>query len=194
MPIAWPTTLEPQEMTWGMTYNNRAFTSTLSNAQQIVGFPGAYWQCSLSFDGLNARRERQLTALLGRLQGQFGTVNLPAFTRRRTDDIGDVVVTTANAQATTMLLRGATPSVLAFQAGDYLTVAGVLYEVTDDATTGADGTVLVNLNRRIRQTVPGGTPVEYRNPYAEMRLTTDAYSLTRRPRVASGSIELREAF
>ena len=32
MAIAWPEGLCPSEMTWGVVYNNRAFTSTLSNS------------------------------------------------------------------------------------------------------------------------------------------------------------------
>ncbi|MNN79920.1 hypothetical protein D3C81_1966050 [compost metagenome] len=40
MAIDWPAALWPSQMTWGMVYNNRAFTSTLSNAQQILGYPG----------------------------------------------------------------------------------------------------------------------------------------------------------
>ncbi|MNQ81422.1 hypothetical protein D3C85_964440 [compost metagenome] len=100
MAIDWPAALWPSQMTWGMVYNNRAFTSTLSNAQQILGYPGGYWLCALSFEGLYDEDERVVTALLGRLQGMYGTVNIPAFTRRRADDIGSQVVVTANAQAT----------------------------------------------------------------------------------------------
>jgi len=37
MAIQWPASIRPSEMNWGIVYNNRAFTSTLSNAQQVVG-------------------------------------------------------------------------------------------------------------------------------------------------------------
>jgi hypothetical protein len=78
MAIAWPASLFPSEMTWGIVNNSRSFTSTLSNAQQIAGYPGAYWQCTLTFGLLTRLQERELSAFLGRLDGMFGTFNLPA--------------------------------------------------------------------------------------------------------------------
>lgn len=194
MAIAWPAELCPSEMTWGVVYNNRAFTSSLSNAQQIVGYPGAYWQCQLTFSLLSRSQERALTAFIGRLQGMFGTFNLPAFTRIRTDSIGSPVVVTAVAQASLMRLGGVTPSKKVFSMGDYITIAGEMFEVVDDAWSGANGQVVVNLNKRIRKTIAAGAAVEYKAPYAEMRRTSDAHSLTIRPMLANGMLEFREAF
>lgn len=194
MAIDWPASLCPSEMTWGMVYNNRAFTSTLSNAQQIVGYPGAYWQCTLSFSGLDRETERQVTALLGRLQGMYGTLNLPAFTRRRKDNIGSPVVVTGNAQATNMTLAGVTPNAKAFSIGDYITVAGEMFEVVEDAISNAQGGVQVFLNKRIRRAVVAGSAVEYRNPYSEVRRADDTHELSIKPVTASGSFKFREAF
>jgi hypothetical protein len=194
MAIAWPASLCPNEMTWGMVYNNRGFTSTLSNAQQVVGYPGAYWQCTLTFNNMTRARERELTALIGRLQGMFGTVNVPAFTRRRSDSIGSPVVVTGNAQALVLTIGGVTPSAQVFSMGDYISVAGEMFEVVDSATSNAQGQVVVNLNKRIRKTLVAGTAIEYRNPYSEMRRTDDSNSLTIQPVIANGTLQLREAF
>ncbi|MBF8706128.1 hypothetical protein IR016_04910 [Pseudomonas putida] len=194
MTIAWPEGLCPSEMTWGVVYNNRAFTSTLSNAQQIVGYPGAYWQCQLTFSALTREEERILTAFIGRLQGMFNTFNLPAFTRKRTDSIGAPVVVTAVAQASSMRLGGVTPSKKVFLMGDYITIGGVMFEVVDDATSNAAGEVVVNVNKPIRKNIAVGAVVEYKAPYAEMRRTSDTHALTVRPLVANGALEFREAF
>jgi hypothetical protein len=194
MATAWPASLCPSEMTWGMVYNNRGFTSVLSNSQQVVGYPGAYWQCTLTFNNLSRAQERQLTSLIGKLQGMFGTVNLPAFTRRRTDAIGAPVVVTGNAQALIMTIGGVTPSTKVFSMGDYISVSGEMFEVLDDATSNAQGQVLVNLNKRIRKTLTAGAAVEYQNPFSEMRRTDDSNSVTIQPVVANGALQLREAF
>lgn len=194
MATEWPASLCPNEMTWGMVYNNRAFTSTLSNAQQVVGYPGAYWQCTLTFNGMTRDKERRLSALMGKLQGMLGTVNLPAFARRRVDSIGSAVVVTGNAQATVMTIGAVTPSTRVFSLGDYISVNGELFEVVDDAVSNAQGQVVVSLNKRIRKALTVGSLVEYRNPYSEMRRTDDTNSFTIQPMVASGTIQLREAF
>ncbi|MGY4817960.1 hypothetical protein ACVNP3_18685 [Pseudomonas chlororaphis subsp. piscium] len=194
MALTWPASLRPSEMTWGIVNNSRAFTSTLSNAQQIVGYPGAYWQCTLTFGLLERRQERELSAFLGRLDGMFGTFNLPAFTRTRADNVGSLVVVTGNAQARSMLISGATPSAPIFAMGDYITVAGEMFEVTDTVSSNAQGQATVPLNKRIRKALTAGAAIEYRNPYSEMRMTSDTWSMSVRPVVANGSYQFREAF
>lgn len=194
MALTWPASLRPSEMTWGIVNNSRAFTSTLSNAQQIVGYPGAYWQCTLTFGLLTRAQERELSSFLGKLDGMFGTFNMPAFTRRRTLSVGTLTVVSGNAQARSMVLAGATPSTAIFSAGDYITVAGEMFEVTDPVVSSAQGQVTVSLNKRIRKTLVAGAPVEYLNPYSEMRMTSDTWSMSVRPVVANGSYQFREAF
>lgn len=194
MALTWPASLRPSEMTWGIVNNSRAFTSTLSNAQQIVGFAGAYWQCTLTFGLLTRAQERELTSFLGKLDGMFGTFDLPAFTRRRNVSVGALTVVTGNAQARSMLIQGATPNVPVFSAGDYITIAGEMFEVTDPVSSNAQGRVTVPLNKRIRKTITTGAAVEYLNPYSEMRMTSDTWSLAVRPVVANGSYQFREAF
>lgn len=194
MALTWPASLRPSEMTWGIVNNSRAFTSTLSNAQQIVGYPGAYWQCTLTFGLLTRAQERELSSFLGRLDGMFGTFNMPAFTRRRTVSLGALAVASGNAQARSLVLAGATPSAAIFSAGDYITVAGEMFEVTNPAASNAQGQVTVSLNKRIRKTLVAGAAVEYLNPYSEMRMTSDTWSMSVRPVVANGSYQFREAF
>lgn len=194
MALTWPASLRPSEMTWGIVNNSRAFTSALSNAQQIVGYPGAYWQCTLTFGLLTRGQERELSSFLGKLDGMFGTFNLPAFTRRRTNSVGTLTVVTGNAQARTMVLTGATPSTAIFAAGDYITIAGEMFEVTDAVSSNAQGGLTVALNKRIRKALTPGAAVEYLNPYSEMRMTSDTWSMSVRPVIANGSYQFREAF
>ncbi|AHZ95031.1 hypothetical protein [Pseudomonas syringae] len=194
MALTWPASLRPSEMSWGIVNNGRAFTSSLSNAQQIVGYPGAYWQCTLTFGLLTRAQERELSSFLGKLDGMFGTFNLPDFTRYRKVSVGALSVVSGFAQARSMIIAGAPASSPVFSAGDYITIAGEMFEVTDPASSNAQGQVTALLNKRIRKTLTAGAAVEYLNPYSEMRMTSDTWSITRRPVVANGSYSFREAF
>lgn len=194
MALAWPASLPVSEMTWGIVNNSRAFTSTLSNAQQIVGQPGAYWQCTLTFGLLTRAQERQLSAFLGELDGMFGTFNMPALTRRRTNSVGNLTVVTGTAQSRSMQVAGVAPSAQVFAPGDYLTVAGEMFEVVRPVTANAQGQAVVPLNKRIRRTLTPGVAIEYLNPYSEMRMTQDTWNMTVRQVVSSGSYQFREAF
>lgn len=194
MALEWPASLPVSEMTWGIVNNSRAFTSTLSNAQQIVGHPGAYWQCTLTFGLLTRAQERQLSAFLGDLDGMFGTFNMPAITRRRSNSVGSLTVVAGVAQSRSMLVAGAAPGAQVFAPGDYLTVAGEMFEVVRPVTANAQGQAAVPLNKRIRRTLTAGAAIEYLNPYSEMRMTQDTWAMTVRQVVASGSYQFREAF
>ncbi|WP_116817938.1 hypothetical protein [Pseudomonas syringae] len=194
MALTWPASLRPSEMSWGIVNNSRAFTSSLSNAQQIVGYPGAYWQCTLTFGLLTRAQERELSSFLGKLDGMFGTFNLPDFTRYRKVSVGALSVVSGFAQARSMIIAGAPANAAVFSAGDYITIAGEMFEVTDPVSSNAQGQATLLLNKRIRKTLAPGAAVEYLNPYSEMRMTSDTWSMTRRPVVANGSYSFREAF
>jgi len=193
MAEAWPAELCPAQMSWGCRYNSRAFTSTLSNAQQIVGYPGSYWTCTLQFDLLSWEKERLLSGLVGRLRGMVGTVNVPAFTRSRTDDVGTLTVAAAATNAYAIDVAGFSVAGPVFRAGDYITVTGQMYEVVTDASA-AGGKATLTVNKRVRASIATGTPIEYKNPYCEMRMTTDFSPVNRGSVSVDGSIELREAF
>ncbi|KXK72140.1 hypothetical protein BC89_03285 [Pseudomonas monteilii] len=194
MAIQWPASLRPSEMMWGIVNNSRAFTSTLSNAQQIVGQPGAYWQCTITFGLLTRKQERQLSSFLGELDGMFGTVNVPAFTRRRGNSVGALKVVSGPSQSRSIQVGGATPNTQMFSVGDYMTIAGEMFEVIKPAAANAQGQALVQVNKRIRQTLAVGSAIEYLNPYSEMRMTQDTWSMTVRQTVSNGSYQFREAF
>lgn len=194
MAEAWPEELEPTDMTWGVVYNNRAFTSSLTNAQQIASHPGAYWICTLNFGVLYEEDERELTSLLGRLQGMFGTVNIPSITRTRTDSIGAPVVASAVAQSTSIQLRGMTPGIRVFSRGDHITILGEMFEVVEGVNSDGAGAATIRVNKRVRKAIAAGTAVEYRNPYCEMRRMDDTNQWTIQPVVSNGSYQFREAF
>jgi hypothetical protein len=175
--IEWVDGIAPKSMDFSIVYNNRIFQSSFTNHQQVVGSTGDYWQATMNFDVLDTAKQRALTAFFGRLKGMHGTVKVPTFLRYRTDNIGSPVISSALTQATSMVISGVLPSTQVFNAGDYITTGDELFEITDNATSNVSGQVVVNVNKRIRNTLSAGTAVEYKNPYCVMRLTSDSLGL-----------------
>ncbi|RMP06883.1 hypothetical protein ALQ30_200252 [Pseudomonas syringae pv. persicae] len=93
-----------------------------------------------------------------------------------------------------MIIGGVTPSTKVFSTGDYITVGGEMFEVVQDASSTAQGRVQVSLNKRIRRALTAGTPVEYRNPYSEMRRVVDTHQVVIQPVVSNSTLQFREAF
>lgn len=193
MAITWPEGIRPSNMVWGLKNNNRAFTSVLNNSQQIVGAPGDYWFCTLTWGVLDRGQERILTATLGQLDGMFGEIMLPAFKRQRADSIGSPVVGLTPSGARTLNVTGMAPG-SSFRIGDYISLAREMFEVVAPVTAPASGAVTVPINKRVRTSIPAGTAIEYKKPFAIMRLVSDENSLNVENWMASGSIQFREAF
>lgn len=194
MVFEWPDKLCPASMDWTINYNNRAFTSTLSNSQQVVSYPGAYWSVSIEFDALVRRKaiDRELTALAGRLKGILHEVKVPRFTRRKRASVGTLSLNVSAAHGTsTIQASGFTSGQL--DTGDVITVNNQMFELVEDAIV-TNGVANLILNKPVRGGIPPGTPIEYMNPYCVMRFEDDQFSIQERPIRSSGSLSLREAF
>lgn len=194
MAETWPVSLTPNSMDWGLVSNDRIHTSPLSNSQQIVEMPGSFWRCTMRFNYLSRHQEREMTALLGRMRGRAGTVDVPAWTRVRDDNIGNPVVVNATVYSYQITAGGMSASSQVFTAGDYITINGEMFEVIEDVSSGSNGQAVIPVNKRIRATIAPGATIEYREPYCRMRRTDSRYSMAVRAITAGTSIELREAF
>lgn len=193
--IEWPTGLRPQRSAWSVKNNNRTFTSTLSNAMQVVTFPGSYWTCSVAFSVIDRRTQahRDYFYLIDSLEGMRGSVKVPAFGMPSSPDLGALVLSSAAAVNGRQLLVSGFTGSDALRSGDCLTVADQMFRVVGSVPV-SDGVGVVTVNRPIRVGIPSGTAVEYRNPYCLMRLTTDTAGVSNEPVLSSANLEFREYF
>ncbi len=192
--IDWPAHIKPRRMSWGRRFNTRAFTSPLSQSQQIAANPGAYWQCSLSFPSLTRDKERTLSTFIGSLQGMAGTFRLRPWTRPPGPFAGNAVVDGANQAGAQLVTRNWMPSRVVLRAGAYITVNDQLLEVLTDVSSNAQGRAVIPVSPWLRQPPANGATVNDQDPYAIMRLTQDEQMLDVTYIIASGTLDCREAF
>lgn len=181
-------------MSWTKNFNDRAFTSQISNSQQIVSFPGDYWSVSINFDALVRSRfvDRDYTALIGRMRGMTNAVRVPRVTRRNLNVMGNIVVNTpAQTGAFNIQLSGFAGG--GFIAGDMITISNQIFEIVENSTVSG-GISNIVLDRPMRSGIPAGTSVEYVNPYCVMRLSDNDYTIDERPLFSRSTLNLREAF
>ncbi|OHV12114.1 hypothetical protein [Kushneria phosphatilytica] len=175
----WPRELCPQAMDWGVQYNTRVFTSTLTNHQQIATYPGDYWDCTLTFRGLKPFQERILSSFLGRLNGPAGLFRLRDWLRTPPSGLGTVTVDGGGQNSRSLATRGWQANTQVLSRGDYVTVNDQLFEITNDVESDADGLATLPLNIWIRQAPASGDAVNYSDPYAVMRLKNAANPINR---------------
>jgi hypothetical protein len=191
--IDW-TASRPNLIDFKIFYQNRSFRAD-SGRVSAIEYGRPFWQADLTFENLARGEERALTAMLGKLRGIYGTIKVPAWTRFRDDDKGLIVTNIANvdAMSITVAANYATSQKI-FSAGDYISFANEMFEVTDDVTSLSNGSATVPLNKRLRNTYPANTPIEYKRPFCIMRLAEDELSVSIRPVFANLSVTLTEAF
>lgn len=192
--IDWPAELTPQSSDFGVAYNDMAFTSVFSNAQQIVSFPGDYWQLSMTLPPLGRDKERQLAVTLGKLRGRSNWFRFRDKRYRHPGGMGNPIIDGSNQTGLRLQTRLWAASQKVLSAGDYITVADQMFQVTEDVTSDASGNALIPLNMWIRVSPTSGAKVEYREPYAVMRLSNSQNSIKRQVGQAGITIQAREAF
>ncbi|MGJ8518440.1 hypothetical protein [Carnimonas bestiolae] len=194
MSIDWPEGLHVSSMDWGVVSNELDFTSTLTNGQQIVELPGAYWRCKLEFS-LRYTEERLLTQLLGRLRGRVNTVRVYDWLRPYTGgDQGKATVSQSTNQAYVISSAGWTKSKTVLPAGAYVMINGQLLELVEDVKSDSQGRASMTFNMRLRTNANSGTAIEYRNPYCTMRRSESESLLSRESKQSTFTLEMREAF
>ncbi|WP_110599855.1 hypothetical protein [Salinicola lusitanus] len=193
--IDWPAELAPQSSEFGVAYNDMAFTSIFSNAQQIVSFPGDYWQLSMTLPPLGRDKERLLAATLGRLRGRTGWFRFRDRRYRHTlGDVGNPIVDGANQTGIRLQTRLWKASSLVLRAGDYITVADQMFQMPEDVESDANGNALLPLNMWIREAPASAAPIEYASPYCVMRLASSGNPIRRQVGQAGITLQAREAF
>ena len=164
----------------------------LSGAVDAFSFSAGYWRMSPSYTNLMQNQFKALLAMIGKLHGRTGTIRVPAWNFGRSDDIGSLYVQTASTQALSMTIYGADPSIQIFTAGDMITVADQLFLITDDVVSSSGGEATLNLNNRIRTSIPADTAIEYQRPYCVMRCMNSEQVLSMSGEIGSIPLEFVE--
>ena len=191
--IGWTATI-PESENFTLNYRNRLFRAD-SGKNTVVEYGNPYWVTELSFNALTLQQERELSSMLGALRGMYGTIKIPSWTRKRTDNLGTIQIQSATNNSFTMTVSA--PSAFSqkiFSKGDYISFADEMFEVISDVTTNGIGLGSVTLNKRLRNTYASGTIIEYLNPYCIMRMSDDNYSLSRSTVISNSTITFEEAF
>ena len=184
----------PQSENFYLTYQNQSFVA-LSGKMTAVEFGRPRWHSEIQFNSLFRAEERALTSMLAKLHGIYNTIKVPAWTRFRNDDKGIIVTNVAILDAFSITVAANyAPSRKIFSAGDYISFAGEMFEVTDDVISASNGAATVPLNKRLRNTYAANTPIEYKRPFCVMRLAEDELSVSRQPVIGNMSIAFTEAF
>lgn len=190
----WPSEIIPASMSWNIVANNFAFTSPFTNSQQIAGHPGGYWECSIDLPLLDQQQARLMSSFIHSLHGMMGTFRLYPWNRRPAPAAGNGVVDLGGQSGGQLVSRGWSANATVLRRGDYITVSDQLLEVLQDVASNDLGQAIIPVAPWLRVPPANGAAINYRSPYAVMRLTEDGAESSYQGIIGSASLSCREAF
>lgn len=81
MTVRWPENIQPRDCEFYTSFNNSLFESPITRSQQILRRSGDRWMASIAIGPIKRDKAQPLDALLARLQGIAGVVQLWDFAR-----------------------------------------------------------------------------------------------------------------
>lgn len=131
MAEAWPASLIPSDMRWGIETNTLSLTSPWTRSGQFYEMQGARWRCDVTFRNLTDALSRNLQGFLDHLAGPIRVVALPVWIQGelRGNAAGTILATGA-AHSKNISLSGITGANPAFQRGDLIGIGGRLHRIT----------------------------------------------------------------
>ncbi len=168
----------PENMTWGLVANTKAFTSQLNQSVQTGELPGSKWISTLTFTNRFGREARALRGFLAGLNGMAGRFRLsPEDSESIGTALGTGTVNGTGQTGSTLVTDGwDAGQPLLFAIGDYFEVNGELKMITADISSDGSGNATLQFAPPLRKPVSDGNQIVTDNPKVTMMLSSNDQS------------------
>jgi hypothetical protein len=179
MSVAFPTIVNPSEMSWRLRARTQTHTSPLDGTIQTLVLPGARWEASVSWRTLSLADSRTLDAFIASLGGVAGRFFYgPVHAPRRATGGGSPVINGASQTGSTLSTRGWSANAQAFLVGDWLSYSDTtgrrrLHQVTANVTANASGIASVPIAPALRRSGADGAAITISTPTGVFMLASD---------------------
>lgn len=195
--FAWPKTLKPNTMTFGLSANTGVFESPLNKSVMTHRFLGERWRGSLVFNALDNNTIRELDilqAFIWKLSGKNGRFTMGDFTKLGSPARGTPVINGNGQYGGLISTRGWLPNEVVLPMGTYFTVNGELKFTTDDIVSNASGIASIEFTPWLRTSPVDGEAIITENPTGMFRLADDSQLFDMSAGNAEITIDIIEAF
>lgn len=192
MSFAWPVSLTPQTVAWGLQKTGAQFRSPMAGSVEAISYVGDYWRCSLTLPQRKMRVGSEGEAFFSRVAGGVETVLVPYWVR---------LVPAGTMRGSPVLAAGAVYGALSLsitttgtlKAGDMIGVGTQLFQVFQDCAP-VSGTLTVPLVNHVRVALTSGAAVTWNAPTVTMLVPSMVAMASYRPGSQDGIVvDLEEA-
>jgi hypothetical protein len=182
MSVAWPVDLRPSRCEFNCRFKNNRLSSPITGSEQTLRLQDERWRCALDLTPMRKAEGRRIDALLAKIKGAGGTVDLwdfarptPAGDNRLKGGVADVTLVGAHPAGATSLLttgwRAITAGILL--EGDYVGGGGRVYMLTDPADSDGSNRATLLISPRLKADLPDGTVITRTMPAEAFHLIDD---------------------
>lgn len=175
----YPTTLMPQDLSWGSVKAGAQSTSIFNSATESIEFPGERWLVSLTLPERKSRNGGEAEAFFGRISGGMERVRLWHFLRPvPRGSMRGAPTLAAAASRGELSLQITTTGTL--EAGDLFKVGNQVFQAFQSCAP-VGGVLTVPLVQRVRSTLAAGAAVQWDKPTALFVMPSKTHRTPYRP-------------
>lgn len=183
-------------MTWRLIQPSQSNVSGWTGSRQVLPSGRGWWECQYSLPPIGGTANvLAWRSFFAQARGAANDFQVPLDVVAQTTLPNTVLVKGAGQTGRSIITDGWPASSTVLKAGQCITIANQLLQLTANATTNAGGEVLIDFEPSLRASPADNAPVEYRNPYALMYMAEDPQVTVEPGHLYTlGSLSLRESF
>ena len=193
--ITYPSTPEPQGMSWRLLMPAQTNVSDWTGRRQTVASGRGWWECQITFPpivgttNINAWR-----SFIAKSRGSANDFQVPVDPIAQSTSTATPLVNGAGQTGRTLNTDGWPLSTTVLQAGQYVTINNQLLQLTENVTSNGSGVATLTFEPPIRTAPADNAAIEYKNPFCLMYLVEEPTLSVEAGYVYSLSLNLRESF
>lgn len=193
--ITFPSSPKPQTLAWKLVQPAQANVSSWTGRRQVIASSRGWWECELTLPPIvgtsNANAWR---SFLAKTQGSANDFQVPVDPTAQSSAVASPKVNGAGQTGRSIATDGWPISTTVLQAGQYITIANQLLQLTADITSNGSGQATISFEPPIRVPTSDNADIEFKNPYCLMYLIEKPAMSVEPGYVYSLSLSLRESF
>lgn len=193
--ITFPSSPKPAGMSWRLVQPAQQNISQWTGARQVLASGRGWWECGLTLPPIVGETDaNSWRAFMALARGAVNDFRVPVNEIAQSSATATPLVNGAGQTGRSINTDGWPASTTVLYAGQFVTIANQLLQLTANITSNASGQATISFEPAIRVATVDNAAIEFKNPYALMYFLEDPGYSVGPGLVYSISFNLRESF
>lgn len=193
--ITLPSTPKPSEMSWRLMQPAQNNVNAWTGSRQVIASGRGWWECQFALPPIvGTENFNPWRGFIAAMRGAANDVRIPVDPTAQSALSNTVLVNGADQFGRSVDTDGWPASTTVLSAGQFVTIADQLLQLTADVTSNASGEATLTFEPAIRVPTTDNAAVEYKNPHCLMYLQEEPTYNVSAGYIYTLGMQLRECF